>query len=51
MNHVARRRVTAGVDALRMQRTQRLSELALTQAEIANGIPEVIEQWRETFGS
>jgi hypothetical protein len=31
--------------------TQRLSELARTQAEIANGLPEVIEQRRETFGS
>jgi hypothetical protein len=38
-------------NAPRMQRTQRLSELALTQAEITNGIPEVIDQWRETFGS
>jgi hypothetical protein len=51
MTHVARRRPTAGLDAPRMQRTQRPSELARTQAEIANGIPEVIDQWRETFGS
>jgi len=34
-----------------MQGTQRLSELVLTQAEIANGIPVVTEQRRETFWS
>jgi len=41
-------------DAPQMQGTKRLSEIKLirlTQPEIANGIPEVIEQWRDTFGS
>jgi iron(III) transport system substrate-binding protein len=41
-------------DAPQMEGTKRLSEIKLirlTQAEIATGIPEVIEQWRDTFGS
>lgn len=41
-------------DAPQMQGTKRLSEiklLRLTEPEIAKGIPEVIEQWRDTFGS
>jgi iron(III) transport system substrate-binding protein len=41
-------------DAPQMQGTRRLSEIKLirlTQEEIAKGIPEVIEQWRDTFGS
>ena len=41
-------------NAPQMQGTKRLSEIKLirlTQEEIAKGIPEVIEQWRDTFGS
>jgi iron(III) transport system substrate-binding protein len=41
-------------DAPQMQGTRPLSELKLlrmTPNEIAKGIPEVIEQWRDTFGS
>jgi iron(III) transport system substrate-binding protein len=41
-------------NAPQMQGTKRLSEIKLirlTQDEIAKGIPEVIEQWRDTFGS
>ena len=41
-------------DAPQMQGTRPLSELKLlrmTPDEIAKGIPEVIEQWRDTFGS
>jgi iron(III) transport system substrate-binding protein len=41
-------------DAPQMQGTKKLSELKLlrlTPDEIAKGIPEVIEQWRDTFGS
>ena len=41
-------------DAPQMQGTKKLSELKLlrlTPEEIAKGIPEVIEQWRDTFGS
>jgi iron(III) transport system substrate-binding protein len=41
-------------DAPAMEGTKRLSEIKLirlTPAEIAKGIPEVIEQWRDTFGN
>jgi iron(III) transport system substrate-binding protein len=41
-------------DAPQMQGTKKLSELKLLRLspeEIAKGIPEVIEQWRDTFGS
>lgn len=41
-------------DAPLMPGTQRLADLTLlrlTTEEIARGIPEVIEQWRDTFGS
>jgi iron(III) transport system substrate-binding protein len=41
-------------DAPLMTGTKRLADLKLlrlTTEEIANGIPEVIEQWRDTFGS
>ena len=41
-------------DAPPMEGTKRLSEIKLirlTPAEIAKGIPEVIEQWRDTFGN
>jgi iron(III) transport system substrate-binding protein len=41
-------------DAPSMEGTKRLSEIKLirlTPAEIAKGIPEVIEQWRDTFGN
>ena len=41
-------------DAPSMEGTKRLSEIrliSLTPAEIAKGIPEVIEQWRDTFGN
>jgi iron(III) transport system substrate-binding protein len=41
-------------DAPPMQGAKRLSEvklLTLTTAEIAKGIPVVIEQWRDTFGN
>jgi hypothetical protein len=37
-----------------MEGTKRLYEIVLirlTDEEIAKGIPEVIEQWRDTFGS
>ena len=37
-----------------MEGTKRWSEIkliSLTSAEIAKGIPEVIEQWRDTFGN
>jgi len=42
------------VDAPQMQGTKRLAELKLirfTPEEIGKGIPEVIEAWRDTFGS
>ena len=41
-------------DAPPMKGAKRLSEvktIALTPAQIAKGIPEVIEQWRDTFGN
>ena len=41
-------------DAPLMTGTKPLAELKplrLTTEEIASGIPEVIEQWRDTFGS
>lgn len=41
-------------DAPQMEGTKRLSDLKLlrmTPDEIAKGIPDVIEQWRDTFGS
>ena len=41
-------------DAPPMVGTKRLSEIkliSLTPAEIAKGVPEVIEAWRDTFGS
>jgi iron(III) transport system substrate-binding protein len=41
-------------DAPPMQGAKRLADvklLTLTTAEIAKGIPEVIEQWRDTFGN
>jgi iron(III) transport system substrate-binding protein len=45
---------TVRADAPQIEGTKRLSDIklvGLTQAEIAKGIPEVIEQWRDTFGS
>ena len=41
-------------DAPPMKGTKRIGDfksLALSTAEIAKGIPEVIEQWRDTFGN
>ena len=41
-------------DAPPMHGGRNLSEirlLTLTTAELAKGIPEVVEQWRDTFGN
>jgi iron(III) transport system substrate-binding protein len=41
-------------DAAPMKGARRIGDfksMALSTAEIATGIPEVIEQWRDTFGN